>query len=76
MSDLRQCEICAIQKPHILFAKDKTICKMCSISVGVQAQRGTRKRYITSHIDNKMCKRFIQRNFYNAPCSALEMTLC
>ena len=60
--NFRTCEVCKTQKPVLLFARGSGICKICNISFGVQEKNYRKKRVSTSHIHNKMCKKFLQQH--------------
>ena len=62
MASNRLCEVCNLEKPVLLFARGSGICKVCNISFGVKETNERKRRVSTSHINNKLCKKFLQQH--------------
>jgi hypothetical protein len=72
--ELRACEICGVDKPTILFAKNSLTCKVCTHNAGTQEYLQRRKRKDESTMDNRLCKKFLKQ--HTVKPTGWEMTLC
>ena len=69
----RLCEVCNLVKSESEFGRISTICKRCAVVAGVQDHLEKRRRRNESSIDNKMCRKFLQK--HKLKPTGWEMTL-
>lgn len=69
----RLCEVCNLIKDETAFKVESTVCKKCAVVAGVQDHLQRKRRRDVSSIDNKMCRKFLQR--HKIKPTGWEMTL-